>query len=354
MPIVYKYRPGRGPITKDQNGKDIEIFERDLKPLSEDRIFVPTPKQLNDPTEAVVEDSRLYEALELIKRLLKKSSKGISNVEEEYEHFKEHIFHAGIYSLSKTATSELMWAYYANGHNGYAIKIDTDILTKSLEGNNKSAKIYGFDIKYVSSKPKIKLDFLTDHDVNKAIQQFTGYKSKSWQHEQEYRLVFLKGGELKHIDYRVIKGFVFGYLMPQKDIEYIMELFKGRHLSYSKICLNPKNYQFYTEDIEDKYKDAPNYHPSRIQYDFDEMIEEASLYDATILSHQMEAKEALEIVACEAFVENIYLLMLSENDQTPGTYDITIGTDYKNPAVLQPKKIYRFIVDKDGSVIRTE
>lgn len=354
MPIVYKYRPGRGPITKDQNGKDIEIFERDLKSLSEDRIFVPTPKQLNDPTEAVVEDSRLYEALELIKRLLEKSSKGLSNVEEEYEHFKEHIFHAGIYSLSKTATNELMWAYYANGHNGYAIEFDTDVLYKSLNGGTRYSNIFAFDINYVKSLPEIDLSVLYKLQGDDFMQKYTGFKSKSWEHEQEYRLVFNKGGELKHIDYRAIKGFVFGYLMPQEDIEYVMNLFKGRHLTYKKIKLNPKNYQFYTEEIEDIYKDAPNYHPGRVSYDFDKMIEESSLYDETVLAHKKVAKEALEIVACEPFVENIYLLLVSKSENNPDLIEITVGTDYKNPSVLQPKKIYRFISDKDRKVIRTE
>ena len=351
MPIVYKYRLGRGPITKDQNGKDIEIFERDLKSLSEDKIFVPTPKLLNDPTEGLFDDTAFSAGLGFFKKIVEES---ITRVEQAYAKIKEHLKTAGIYSLSKTATNELMWAYYANGHNGYAIKIDTDVLYKSLNGGSRFANIHAFDVKYVSSLPIIDFSIFNHKDSNNPIQRFVGCKSKSWKHEQEYRLIFDRGGELKHIDYRAIKGFVFGYLMPKEDIEYVMNLFKGRHLSYSKICLNPKNYQFYTEDIEDQYKDAPNYHPSRIQYDFDEMIEEASLYDETILSHQREAKEALEIVACEPFVDKINFLSLSEDEQNQGSFIITINADYKNPIVLQPMKIFRFTVDKDGTIIRTE
>lgn len=67
MPIVYKYRPGRGPI--DVNTHQIEIFERDLKLLSEDKIYVPTVKQLNDPAEAIVDDASLHLGFELFRPL---------------------------------------------------------------------------------------------------------------------------------------------------------------------------------------------------------------------------------------------------------------------------------------------
>ena len=236
MPIVYKYRPGRGPITKDQNGKDIEIFERDLKSLSEDKIFVPTPKQLNDPTEGLFDDTALSNGLGFFKKLVEEST---IRVEQAYSKIKEQLKTAGIYSLSKTATNELMWAYYANGHNGYAIKIDTDVLYKSLNGGSRFANIHAFDVKYVDSLPIIDISIFNHKNSTEVIQRFVGCKSKSWKHEQEYRLIFDKGDELKHIDFRAIKGFVFGYLMPKEDIEYVMNLFKGRHLSYSKICLNP-------------------------------------------------------------------------------------------------------------------
>ena len=51
--IAYKFRSGRG--TKDSEGKN--VFERDMTLLSRDTIYVPTVEQLNDPTEALVDDS---------------------------------------------------------------------------------------------------------------------------------------------------------------------------------------------------------------------------------------------------------------------------------------------------------
>lgn len=353
MPTVYKYRPGRGPITINKNNKEIEIFDRDLKLLSEDKIFVPTIKQLNDPTESLVDDSSLNTIFTFCKQLVKDEA-SILRVKDAYANFKKHIDTVGVYSLSKTSTSELMWAYYANGHNGYAIIFDTDVLYRSLNGGTRFANIHAFDVNYVNSIPKIDVGLLSNKNRDETIRHFIGCKSKSWIHEQEYRLVFEKGGEIKHIDYRAIKGFVFGYLMPIRDIEHIMDLFKGRHLSYYKVKLNPKRYQFYTEELDDIFKNAPNYHPNNLTYDFDALIEEAKSYNEIILSHKAEAREALEIVACEPFVTGIYLLYMYKDNDNSRAYQITIGADYSNPSVIQPKKVFKFAVREDHKVIRIE
>lgn len=94
MPIVYKYRPGRGPI--DVNTHQIEIFERALKLLSEDKIYVPTVKQLNDPAEAIVDDASLHLGFELFRPLAREPMK---RVDEAYVGFKQHI-QTGAYQIT--------------------------------------------------------------------------------------------------------------------------------------------------------------------------------------------------------------------------------------------------------------
>ena len=126
--IAYKYRSGRGQ--KDDQGND--IFERDINMLAKDTIYVPTVAQLNDPTEALVDDRIFEMQLEIFKKLGAKDS--INMVRERYIEFHESIVRdSGIYSLSKKIDNELMWAYYASGHSGYAIIFDTDVLARSFE-----------------------------------------------------------------------------------------------------------------------------------------------------------------------------------------------------------------------------
>lgn len=56
----------------------------------------------------------------------------VHRVEESFRNLKVKIHSSGIYSLSKEIRNELMWAYYASGHSGYAIIFDTDVLFKSF------------------------------------------------------------------------------------------------------------------------------------------------------------------------------------------------------------------------------
>lgn len=173
MPIVYKYRPGRGPISIDSNDKEVEIFERDLQLLANDRIYVPTAKQLNDPTEAIVDDSRLNTGIDFIKQLMRDKST-VFGVEDAYTNFKQHIKTVGIYSLSKNPTNELMWAYYANGHNGYAIIFDTDVLCRSLNSDTRFPNLYAFDVKYVESVPSIDINLFSEINDNSIQRTISG------------------------------------------------------------------------------------------------------------------------------------------------------------------------------------
>lgn len=125
--IAYKYCYGRG--TKDGEGKD--VFERDITLLSKDTIYVPTVKQLNDPAEALVDDSIFEAQLQLFRILGVGDS--IKMVEKSVRNLYDSILSSGIYSLSKKIDNELMWAYYASGHIGYAIIFDTEVLVRSFE-----------------------------------------------------------------------------------------------------------------------------------------------------------------------------------------------------------------------------
>lgn len=108
--IAYKYRSGRGP--KDRNGK--VVFERDIELLSQDMIYIPTVEQLNDPSEAFV-DNRVYKMqLDFFERFVSKEAVG--SFEEGVQGLFDSIRNSSIYSLSKEYANELMWAYYANGH----------------------------------------------------------------------------------------------------------------------------------------------------------------------------------------------------------------------------------------------
>ena len=64
--IAYKYRSGRG--VKDCEGND--VFKRDIDLLVGDSIYIPTVEQLNDPSEAFVNDEVINLILRLFSQLV--------------------------------------------------------------------------------------------------------------------------------------------------------------------------------------------------------------------------------------------------------------------------------------------
>lgn len=120
--LAYKYRSGRG--IKDKNG--VELFERDIQLLAQDSIYIPTVAQLNDPSEAFVDDGAFKMVLNWLAPLT--TAESASRVKESFQGLLDKIQSLGVFSLSKEINNELMWAYYASGHHGYAIVFDTDVL----------------------------------------------------------------------------------------------------------------------------------------------------------------------------------------------------------------------------------
>ena len=223
--------------------------------LSQDRIYVPTVGQLNDPAEALVDDH-------VFKTLLRHFKPHVQTEALK----REKIRLSGVYSLSKAIDNELMWAYYASGHCGYAVIWDTEVLSKSYE-KRKWGGMYELDVKYSDKLPVFDITKVGNEPFEKTLACFIGHKSKTWKHEKEHRLVFDKGGTCLKVDYRALKGFVFGCRMGEDDIDSIMHLFSGRDLQYYQIVLKENTYHLCVKPLTDKYPTEEKYCPNKVEYD---------------------------------------------------------------------------------------
>ena len=331
--ILYKYRSGRG--VKDNWGND--VFERDIELLSHDTIYIPTVEQLNDPSEALVDDRGFKYMLQLFEKTDAKSS--VKHVKDSYEDLYHGIRSAGIYSLSRRIDNELMWAYYANGHNGYAIIFETEVLAKSFN-YGKWGGMYEFDMNYSSKLPFFNISKVNRKDIAKVLSCFIGNKSKAWEHEAEHRLVFDKGGKNLKIDYRAIKGFVFGCRMNDEDIEYVMKKFSGRDLDYYKIVLKDASYKLSLNKLEDKYPTTEKYTPNKVNYDIEQLLEGDKLnIEGVGYKYRPFVEAALYEVSREPFVTGIYQIIVSENDKNP---HIKVWTNIKQDGVIRPVRSFEY------------
>lgn len=335
--LLYKFRSGRNVFDKD----DKEIFYRDIDALAENKIWLPYPEDLNDPAEGIVNDDYFQNLLTAFDQVFNEHE-SIDNVRKQYEHFTDHLKSIGVYSLSKEINNELMWAYYANGHNGYAIIIDSDAFIKSYD-EVPYGSVFRLDVKYVDKVPVVD-PFKFHEPINNSIELFIGRKSKVWKHEKETRFIFNHGRRLLEIDYRIIKGIVFGYKMPEEDRRYIMEKMAGRNLSYYEMKLNRNTYLFHKEMVEDQYQDAPQYKTIQIDYDIDAILEED--YGERGIYHREEVKYCLDYVSHEPFVQEITHIVCTDDIEL----NIKVFTTYNKPEVFRRVKIFEFTLDEKGNI----
>ena len=332
--IVYKYRSGRG--TKDGNGRD--VFERDIELLSKDTIYIPTVSQLNDPGETLVDDSLFKVQLRLLEKLGAKSS--TKPVEEGFHELLDKVRSSGVYSLSKEIVNELMWAYYASGHSGYAIIFDTEVLARSY-GWVKWGGMYEFDVKYSSRIPRFDISKIEKPGMKDLLSCLVGTKSRAWKHEAEHRLLFDKGGQCMKIDYRALKGFVFGCRMKRDDIDYVMRRFSGRDLLYYQMTTKGDSYKLSPKRLQDAYPTEIEYCPNRVAYDINELIEGDRLIGGVGYKYRSYVEKAMEEVCREPFVTGVSHIVVSEDMEHP---HILIWTNVKQDGVFNPMRSFEYDV----------
>ena len=337
--IAYKYRSGRG--TKDANGRD--VFERDIELLSRDAIYIPTIEQLNDPAEALFDDSLFNLQMKLFKPFV--SSVSMESVRDALRDLYNKVRLSGIYSLSMEPANELMWAYYASGHCGYAIIFDTEVLSRSFK-EVKYDNMYEIDVAYSTKLPQFDITRISRLKIEDTLKCFVGYKSKAWEHEAEHRLVFDKGGRKLKIDYRAIKGFVFGTRMADEDIDFIMKTFSGRDLDYLKIELKDNSYKLSLKKLKDRYPTTEKYCPNKVEYDIEELLKHDKFIEGVGYKYRPFVEAALLEVSREPFVIGINHIMVRDDQKCP---NIVIWTRIDQEDTYKPFR--KFEYDLVGGMI---
>ena len=332
--IAYKYRSGRG--TKDDYGKD--IFERDIELLSHDTIYIPTIEQLNDPAEALFDDSLFNLQMKLFKPFAYSGS--MERVNDALRDLYNKVRSSGIYSLSREPANELMWAYYASGHCGYAIIFDTEVLSRSFR-EVKYDNMYEIDVAYSTKLPQFDITKIKGQSIEETLQCFVGNKSQAWKHEGEHRLVFDKGGRKLKIDYRAIKGFVFGSRMAEEDIVFIMKIFSGRDLDYSKIELKDNSYELSLKKLKDMYPTVEKYCPNKVEYGIEELLKNDKLIEGVGYKYRTFVETALKEVSREPFVIGIDHIVVRDDQKYP---NIVIWTKINQEDTYRPYRKFEYDV----------
>ena len=187
-----------------------------LDALSNNYVYASPPSMFNDPFDCAVQAEldltplvlrNYYQSREMLKeeieeRLAYYFDEGDHLTKAGYveqESFKKQISSMnrdlGVTCFSKQPYNPLMWAHYANNHNGFCLEFDVGDPFKSKQiDSGKGLHIWG-EVEYAKSGdlPKVTLsDFLngTLSTLNLILQ-----KGGRWKYEEERRLIISTNAE---------------------------------------------------------------------------------------------------------------------------------------------------------------
>ncbi len=210
-----------------------------LSPIQTSHFYLPTRKELNDPSEGLLDNKIMSQVHGFLTSVIGFGERQdlTRDLTKRANEITDSINSTGVFSLTTDPTDELMWAHYANSHCGIAVEYDLEKLTRFAPGS----LLHQFPITYSQKPPSIGLN---DIEPNKLMKNMLGYKSKRWTYECEYRvLVDNVNGTFPH-DYHAIKSITFGIRVEESIRQEIIELTKHKVPAFYEIKDNHKNYGF--------------------------------------------------------------------------------------------------------------
>ncbi|WP_190275153.1 DUF2971 domain-containing protein [Collimonas fungivorans] len=141
--------------------------------------------------------------------------------------FNELIDSYAVYSLSAKATSNLMWAHYADSHRGFCIEFRSQyIQALPVTYSDNIAKLEMIDLF------RLQLSTVDENELGKKVVAALRVKLKEWSYEDEYRYLAndensrIPAGKLrKEVYYQpeFVEAIIFGCRMEERVKRYIIQ-----------------------------------------------------------------------------------------------------------------------------------
>jgi hypothetical protein len=216
--------------------------ESSLSLLINKKIWVSKPTAFNDPFDCKLVFNKNYSKEDYSEYLLTAGVRlnqspedmanritdaykdGVLRQEEKdelnknFEDIQRKIFRAGVYTLSQTNSNILLWAHYADSHQGFCIEYDR--APDNILGNFDVTK----PVDYSEYFPVIHLSDLrySEDPISKVLMS----KSRNWRYEKEWRL-FYQNGNVEEDLPAPISSIIFGLRMPENHKKTIKNIMKN-------------------------------------------------------------------------------------------------------------------------------
>ena len=149
--------------------------------------------------------------------------------------------------FSKTGENLLMWAHYADKHEGYCLEFCSETLKSTNKGTNDWIGFY--PIEYSKSRPLIKLSneelVKENGDIKETLSgKILLSKSKHWEYEEEVRQIYQKKTEYFDFLPESLSGIIFGAKMPDLYRTGFQFLLKQLNLNIPTECAQLDLYKY--------------------------------------------------------------------------------------------------------------
>ena len=188
------------------------LLERDIALLEANCFYAPRVDQLNDPMEAYLVDE--FSAL---LKLFPDRSVEFDRFADALQSLLKRRFNTGVFSLSATNRSELLWAHYAESHKGYCVEYDPILVLDNFSRDGQTLR----PVVYSSIPPTINLmDAFTQDGHAGLISKMICHKSMAWKYEEEFRVLVEKPGVVSHHP-EAIRAIHFGMRMRDEHKNFL-------------------------------------------------------------------------------------------------------------------------------------
>lgn len=186
------------------------------------------PDEIKEYWENFIADKPAFKSLD---EVLSKWGDNESFTREQtriFEYIKSKI---GVLCMSKTPKNILMWAHYANRHQGIVYGFDADLFGFSKTNNLTD---FPYIINYPCDRKYEILSYTKDRQER--IEQFKKSlttKAIDWAYEEEVRFIDLKKSSFaRKFNPNCLKSIIFGVKTPNDEIETMIDCCKKNNLNH--------------------------------------------------------------------------------------------------------------------------
>lgn len=199
--------------------------------IENEEIYVPTRQELNDPLEGA--------ALPKMRFAVMGSWYPIAM--HRLHHIVENYFDKyRILSLTKNPVSPQMWAHYAGNYSGVCIQFSTEntVFDQALP------------IEYNAEKPDGMLFEPDPEEIDMLVRESIFKKSKSWEYEEEYRIVHSEEKKFLKFNRKDIKSIILGEKIKPAYRDAILKAAERYDIPVYSTWYGDEDYKIYIIKIE--------------------------------------------------------------------------------------------------------